>query len=357
MKKLLAMLLIAIMAFTLVACGGDSAEEETGAEIALVTDVGTIDDRSFNQGTWEGVEAYCNDNDVTYAYYQPTENSDVARMEQIDNAVANGAKIVVTPGFLFNTVIFEAQDKYPDVNFIFIDGTPQDADFNVRIEANTVSVLFAEEEAGYLAGYAAVKEGYTELGFLGGMSVPAVVRFGYGFVQGAEDAAMEMGIDSIDMKYGYTGTFEPSPDIQTKAASWYNDGTEVIFACGGGIYSNIVAAADEAGAQVIGVDSDQNHLSETFLTSSIKGLQEATYQIIESVYNDSFQGGEIVILGAKEDAVGLPMNTSRFETFTEDDYNAVLSMIQNGEVELVTDADVASASEIVTDIVNVTLID
>ncbi len=357
MKKLLALLLIAIMAFTLVACGGDSAEEESGAEIALVTDVGTIDDRSFNQGAWEGVEAYCEDNGVTYAYYQPTENSDVARMEQIDNAVVNGAKIVVTPGFLFNTVILEAQDKYPDVNFIFLDGVPQDADFNVRIEANTVGVLFAEQEAGYLAGYAAVKEGYTSLGFLGGMAVPAVVRFGYGFVEGAEDAAQELGLDSVEIKYGYTGTFEPSPDIQTKAASWYNDGTEVIFACGGGIWSNIDAAADEAGALLIGVDSDQNHLSENFLTSSMKGLQAATYQIIESVYNDTFQGGETVILGAAEEAVGLPMDTSTFETFTQDDYDTLFAMIQDGSVDIVTDADVASAAEIATDIVTVTIVE
>jgi len=348
MKKALVLLLALSMVLCFFGCGSSDTPEETETdtyEVAMITDIGTIDDKSFNQGTWEGVEEFAMDNGLTYKYYQPTEDSFDGRMEQIDLAVNNGAMVIATPGFLFEDVIFAAQDKYPDVKFILIDGNPHDADWNYETKDNAVGITFAEQEAGYLAGYAAVKEGYTKLGFMGGMAVPAVVRYGYGFVQGANDAAAEMDID-VEMKYHYTGGFSASPDIQTKAA-----GTEVIFSCGGAIFDSISAAAESSEADVIGVDVDQSSQSDTVITSAMKGLKEAVVKALDAYLADEFPGGEAWVLGANENAVGLPMETSLFETFTQDDYDVVFAKLVAAEVEIPVDTDYESADMI--DVTNV----
>lgn len=191
-KKLLSLLLVGTMTLSMAACAkkpdassSDSGKKKGGYELALITDVGTIDDKSFNQGSWEGLEKYAKDNNISCKYYKPAEKSDEACMTSIDLAVKGGAKVIVTPGFLFEVPVLQAQEKYPDVKFIIIDAAPKDADGNVKIAENVSSIFYAEEQAGYLAGYAAVTEGYTQLGFMGGIAVPAVVRYGYGFIQGA----------------------------------------------------------------------------------------------------------------------------------------------------------------------------
>lgn len=201
--------------------------------------------------------------------------------------------MVVTPGFLFEPAIFEAQDLYPDVHFILIDGVPHSADYTqFRTNANVAPILYAEEEAGYLAGYAAVKEGFTKLGFMGGMAVPAVIRFGYGFAQGADAASVELGLTDVTMNYHYVGGFAPTPEAQALAASWYNDGIEVIFAAAGGAGNSVMAAAEAAdGKYVIGVDVDQAGESDTIITSAMKGLGDSVYQTIASYYAQEFTGG------------------------------------------------------------------
>lgn len=254
MKKLASMFLALVMVLSMVSF---VAAEDT-YDLALITDIGTIDDKSFNQGAWEGVVAYAEANNVTHKYYKPTEKSTDAYLAAIDLAVNAGAKTIVTPGFLFEEPIYIAQDIYPEVNFILLDGEPHSADYaDYRTEKNMMPILYAEQEAGFLAGYAVVKAGYTKLGFMGGMAVPAVIRYGYGFVQGAEKAAEELGISEITMNYHYTGGFDATPEAQTLAASWYNDGVEVIFGCGGAVGNSVMAAAEAAGKFVVGVDVDQ----------------------------------------------------------------------------------------------------
>ena len=187
MKRLISLLLVIFMACGLVLTGCASQEKY---EIAMITDKGTIDDKSFNQGTWEGVKAFADANGKSYQYYKPTEISDAAYLEAIGLAVDGGAKMVVCPGCLFEVAVYEAQTKYPDVSFILIDGTPHTADYvTFETKSNVLCFLFAEEQVGFYAGYAAVKDGFTKLGYQGGQSVPAVVRYGYGFLQGAEAAA------------------------------------------------------------------------------------------------------------------------------------------------------------------------
>ncbi len=355
MKKALALLLAMVLTLGL----GLTALAEATYEIAMVTDIGTIDDKSFNQGTWEGIVAYGDANSKSYIYYQPAEQSTNAYLDEIDKAVKAGAKVIVTPGFLFEEPIFIAQSKYPEVSFVLIDGVPHDATYSeFRTDKNTVGILFAEEQAGYLAGYAAVKDGYTKLGFMGGMAVPAVVRFGYGFVQGVDAAAKELGLSDLVLNYHYTGDFKATPEVQTLAASWYNDGIEVIFACGGAVGNSVMAAAEatEKGV-VIGVDKDQSFESERVITSAMKGLGAAVQQALTAFYAGEFPGTQTVVLGADKDGVGLPMATSRFNTFSQADYDALFAKLAAGEITLLKDTDVADASELGVTAVAVSIIE
>ena len=244
---------------------------------------------------------------------------------------------------------------YPDVHFVLIDGNPHNADYSeFRTEKNAVGIVFAEEQAGFLAGFAAVKDGYTKLGFMGGMAVPAVVRFGYGFVQGAEYAAKELGITGLTMNYHYTGGFAATPEAQALAASWYSAGVEVIFACGGAVGDSVMAAAEAAGAKVIGVDVDQSAQSETVITSAAKGLAAAVEQTLAAYYAGEFPGGEAQVKDAKLDGVELPMATSRFKTFSQADYDAIFAKLVADEIKLLKDSDIQAVTEIPVAAVTVT---
>ena len=346
MKKFLTLMLVLALALPF---GVFAAETY---EIAMVTDIGTIDDKSFNQGTWEGIVEYAEKNGKTFNYYQPTAQSTEVYLDMIEQAVNAGAKVVVTPGFLFEQPIFQAQDMYPDVSFILIDGNPNDGDWSkatgpeYRTEKNAVGIVYAEEQAGFLAGYAAVKDGYTKLGFMGGMAVPAVIRFGYGFVQGAEYAANELGIKDLQMNYHYTGGFEATPEAQSLAASWYADGIEVIFACGGAVGNSVMAAAEAADAKVIGVDVDQSSQSKTVITSATKGLAPSVIQTLTEYYDGKFPGGEALVMDAASDGVSLPMATSQFKTFTQADYDAIFAKLVAHEITLLKDVDITGVSEI-----------
>lgn len=378
-KKLLAMLLTGAMVLSLAACGGSGTEtapeagstEQTenteaaetteaadkvetaseasaeGYELALVTDLGTIDDKSFNQGAWEGLVKYGDEAGVSYKYYQPQEATTDSYVETIGLAIEGGAKLVVCPGFLFEEPVFIVQDQYPDVKFILLDGEPHNADYSeYRTNDNVMPVLFQEDQPGYLAGYAAVKEGMTKLGFMGGMAVPAVVRYGYGFVQGADAAAAEMGVN-VDIMYHYTGAFAATPEAQAMAASWYQNGTEVIFGCGGAVGNSVMAAAEEAGAKMVGVDVDQSFESDTVITSAMKELSVSVYDGIKAFYDGSFPGGKTSIFSAENNGIGLPMATSKFESFTQADYDKVFAGLADGtiainnSVEDTTTADLA----------------
>lgn len=327
-------------------------------EVAMITDIGTIDDKSFNQGTWEGIKAYCEANGKTYNYYQPTAQSTEIYLDFIEQAIKAGAKVIVTPGFLFEEPIFVAQDMYPDVTFMLIDGNPHNADYSeFRTEKNTVGIVYAEEEAGFLAGYAAVKDGYTKLGFMGGMAVPAVVRYGYGFVEGAEAAAKELGKKDLVCNYHYTGGFAATPEAQALAASWYADGIEVIFACGGAVGNSVMAAAEAANGKVIGVDVDQSSQSKTVITSSTKGLAASVQQILAAYYGGKFPGGEAIVMDATKDGVALPMATSQFKTFTQADYDAVYAKLVAKEYKILRDTDIKAATEIPTEAIKVLVIE
>jgi basic membrane protein A len=333
-------------------------------EIAMVTDSGGIDDKSFNQSTWEGIIEYAEANEKTFKYYKPREVSDKAYLRAIKLAVRGGAKIVITPGYLFETAIYEAQTLYPEVKFVLLDGEPHSPDDpateaydpTYETKANTLNVLFDEHEVGFLVGYVGVKSGkFTNLGFFGGMSVPAVQRFGIGYIAGAYYAADEMDITitfSADY-YEYLGSFAPTPEAQTKAAAWYSAGVQVIFAAAGGAGSSAMSAAEEATDKwVVGVDADQSGDSTSVITSALKGVGEAAIEALEDFYGNTWVGGRTISLGAVDGAVALPSDFSRFgtyETAAQTAYAYILPLVVDGTIVVPTN-DKASLGAFLTEL-------
>lgn len=364
-KKVLATLMATAMVFSLTACGSsaeaptdDASEDEasgddaatgnSGEKIAMITDSGDITDESFNQITWETVCDYGDDNGVEYEYYKPADDNDEERINSIDLAIAEGATVIVMPGYLFGPAIAEEQGLYPDVTFIAVDVTEGDlvnlSGDAVAVGENVYICSFQEEQAGYLAGYAAVKDGYTKLGFLGGVAVPAVIRYGFGYIQGINDAAEELGVD-VSVKYFYGGQFNGDENITARMEGWYADGTEIVFACGGGIYTSAVEAANNHDGKVIGVDVDQRAtIGDICVTSAMKGLHAAVYDALDAYFNGEWASlsGKAEQLGLSQgDYIGLPTDEGSwgFTTFTQDEYNTILEGIKDGSIAVSNDTE------------------
>lgn len=328
MKRVLSSFAVLLLALALVACTStpDDTDDST-TEIVLITDVGTIDDGSFNQGSYEGVVQYGNEFGVSYDYYRPVGEGDDAYYDEISKAITEaGAKVIVTPGYLFAIAVHRAQADFPDTSFIILDTEPHSGDYVSDVGDNTYSILYEEHQSGYLAGYAAVKDGYTKLGFAGGMRVPAVEKFGVGFVAGAEYAAKEMGVE-IEIRYTYVDSFLQSPEVQQLAAGWYTSGTEVIFAAAGQANLSVFAAADAAEAKSIGVDVDQSGISDSVVTSAMKELTLSVYEALTAFYNGEFPGGTTYYYSVLDHGVGIPFASSRFTQFTEAEYDAFYELL------------------------------
>ena len=361
MKKLVSILLAALMLLSV------AAFAEGDYRVAMITDYGDITDQSFNQTTYEACKAFCEKNAVDFKYYKPTDDSTAARVEMIDQAIAEGYNVVVMPGYAFAGAIVETQDLYPDVKFVALDvseydifssfykdgdmdGELIDPSNEPHVSANVFSAVYQEELCGYMAGVAAVKLGYTKLGFLGGMAVPAVIRYGSGFVQGANAAAEELGKD-IEINYVYGGQFYGDGDITAAMDTWYQGGTEVVFACGGGIFTSAGEAAAKVGGKVIGVDVDQAATIDGMygegmtVTSAMKGLAATVDTLLGEILAGNFKdyGGQIQNLGlVGEDPelnyVQIPMESTQWsDSFTKEDYAALVAAMFAGEVEVSND--------------------
>ena len=394
MKKFLALILALVMALSLVACGeqkqpdtqdpnnsGDNTE--TTYKVAMITDYGDITDQSFNQTTYEACKAFAEDNSIEFSYFKPAGDNTADRVAMIEKAVDEGFNVIVMPGYAFGGAIVEAAPEFPDVKFIALDVaagdlletavakagetydyTPENWDLNKYVDmSNVYCAVYQEELCGYMAGYAAVKLGYKNLGFLGGMSVPAVVRYGYGFVQGVDAAAADLGLTDVKVNYIYGGQFFGDADITAVMDTWYQGGTEVVFACGGGIYTSAVDAAKKVGAKVIGVDVDQAGVIAKYagvdgmtVTSAMKGLYPATYDTLTDVIvngNWDKYVGKIATLGLvsgtdpEANYVQIPMGdgTQWSDSFTQDDYKAMVKDMFDGKITVSnnTSSDVSAA--------------
>ncbi len=414
-KRVIALILAAVMVFSMTACGSgsnetgstdnakseeagddaadsetagdvDSGEESTGEEaagqgtdmnIAMITDSGDITDQSFNQTTYESCKSWAEANGATFTYYKPDSDSDEARNASVDQAVAGGANVIVMPGYMFAAAVVSQSELYPDVKFVAGDicekGVGEGYDYNpdnwnVADYYNTDNVYcctYQEEISGYMAGYAAVKLGYKHLGFLGGMSVPAVTRFGYGYVQGIDAAAKELGIENeVEVEYVCGGQFYGDADITAAMDTWYGTkNVEVVFACGGGIFTSAVEAAVKVDGKVIGVDSDQAPVIDQSgegltVTSAMKGLAATVNTVLTDIRDGKWSdyAGKIDNLGMvsenpEENYVQLPIGSTQWgDGFTEDDYRALVKSLYNGEIKVSNDITAMPATAVkVTD--------
>lgn len=339
-------LLILVLGLVIVGCGDDEGQYD----VILVTDHGPVNDNSFNQGSWEGVEAYGKDHKIKYHYLRPSENSAAGRMAAIDLAAESGAKVIVTPGFSFAGPIFEAQTKYPNIKFILLDATPS-KDGQTNIAENTISIFYDEAQSGFLLGYAAVHDGFRNLGYMGGAGVPAVIRFGSGFIQGAEKAANELTLEdnSVKVKYTHLGGFQPNTEFNVMATSWYNDDVELIFCAAGTAINNIITAAEShpSGQKwVMGANVPQNHLSEKIISSGLKQLKNSVYQQLELYYKGKFVGGKSITLDASNAGVGITDDFSRFKTFTKAKYEEMFGKLANGTVTVNTSGEISVLTQL-----------
>ena len=370
MKKILAMLLALVMVMGLVACGGNAPEttapaetnapaESTPAEstpavsdveykIAMITDYGDITDQSFNQTTYEACKAFAEENGVDFTYYKPAGDSTAERVAMVDKAVVDGYNIIVMPGFAFGEALVEVAPMYPDVKFVALDVAEGEGGFTAT--ENVFAAVYQEQLSGYMAGYAAVKLGYKHLGYLGGMAVPAVQRFGYGYLQGIDAAAKELGIvGDIKVEYVYGNQFYGDADITAVMDTWYGEkGVEVVFACGGGIFTSAAeAAAKVEGAKVIGVDTDQAAVIDGLygegltVTSALKGLAPTVKTVLSAIVledNWAAYAGKIESLGLvsadpEANYVQLPMESTQWsDTFTQEDYKALVAGMFDGTI-------------------------
>ena len=369
MKRFLALMLALCMVFALCACGGndkadtkDKADKAEAAEykVAMITDYGDITDQSFNQTTYEACQEYCKDNSIDFNYYKPASDSDADRVAMIENAIGEGYNVIVMPGYAFANAIKETVGTYTDVKFVALDVSAGDLGDDFEVPENLYCAVYQEELCGYMAGYAAVKLGYTKLGFLGGMAVPAVVRYGYGFVQGVDAAAAEMEIaDQVSVKYVYGGTFGPDPAVKAAMDTWFADGTEVVFACGGGIYISAAEAAQAANAKLIGVDVDQSGIidgaygKDMTVTSAMKGLAPTVKTVLSAITAGDWAkfGGQIATLGlvsenSEENFVQLPTTTQFGNGFTADDYAALVADLFNGKITVDNSSDTEKTPEV-----------
>ena len=384
MKKFLALMLALVMALALVACGqqkepdvqepqGPTDTDEVTYKVAMISDYGDITDQSFNQTTYEACKAFAEANGVDFQYFKPAGDNTADRVAMIESAIDQGYNVIVMPGYAFGAAIAETAPKFEDVKFIALDVSASDLGEGFVVPANLYCAVYQEELCGYMAGYAAVKLGYKNLGFLGGMAVPAVQRYGYGFVQGVDAAAAELELTDVKLNYAYGNQFYGDADITAAMDTWYAGGTEVVFACGGGIYTSAVDAAKKVeGAKVIGVDVDQAGVIANYaagegadaatvegykaltVTSAMKGLYPATYDTL----TDVIVNGNWEKYSAKIDTLGLvsaddpaanyvqiPMESTQWAdgAFTQDDYKALVKAMFDGTLTVSNDTEKAPA--------------
>ena len=356
MKKILSIALVLCMVLAL----GCTAFADDAPAVAMITDYGDITDQSFNQTTYEACKAFCDENGLTFQYYKPASDSDEDRASSIEKAIDDGYSVIVMPGYAFGKAIQETVPHNEDITFIALDVSEDDiGDLAADVPANLYCAVYQEELCGYMAGYAAVKLGYTKLGYLGGMAVPAVVRYGYGFVQGADAAAAELGLEGVEVKYVYGNQFYGDSDITAYMDTWYAAGTEVVFACGGGIFTSAGEAAAKAGGKVIGVDVDQAATIDGLygegmtVTSAMKGLAATVNAELSAVLDGSFEGGKVDNLGLVSDVpaenfVQIAGSTQFSDSFTEADYEALVAAMNAGDVTVSNDIDAEPAVTAIT---------
>ena len=350
MKKKIIALLSALMVTGLVACGNtnNGKTESTGIKVGMVTDAGTIDDKSFNQGTWEGIKRAESELGIESNYLKPTGTTEADYMKEIGNLYDSGYRFIVTPGYKFETSIFASQEKYKDAKFVILDGSPHAGDYVNVLGENTIAIFFAEEQAGFLAGISAsveLKEG--SLGFIGGMEIPSVQKFNWGFQQGIAYANENLGTKMTLAKENvvYEGTFDNVAGGQQIAATMYDNGVKAIFTAAGGVGVGAINEAKQraiSGEEVwiVGVDVDQytdgiyDGDKSVVLTSALKKIDISTFDMIQDELNGEFKGGQTLLFDATNDGIGIPDENPNLSAESQKTINEVFELMKAGTLKI-----------------------
>lgn len=376
MKRVICLLLISAIALTSLMLSSCSFLDGEQKEIAMVTDGGSVENSSLNQAVWSGVVEFATSNNKSCEAYHPKSKSLDDRVAAIMNAIINGARVVVCSGRALEEAVFEVEDLFPDIRFMLIDGEPrgiveespakfmpsetveseaesapvettENATPQIKISDNVYCITFKEEEAGFLAGYVAVRDGYTKFGFMSYEDSTSDMLHGSGFLQGVQTAASEMGIlHLINVKFRYNNENSPADIIQNVAESWYIGGTEIIFASGMNC-EPVIAAAEAKNGRVICTDSDHSSVSNLVVTSAVKFVYTPIINALESLYSNNLRwdeehAGKTDELGVVENGVGLPTDFAawRFGNFTFDAYRMLVANIIGGELDISQSYDI-----------------
>lgn len=375
MKRIISLLLVFVIVFALTGCNSKIVPDEPlEMSVAMVTDSGDITDQSFNQTTYEAAKAWCEENEAEFNYYHPDADDVEHRVASVDQAVKDGYNIILLPGNAFGATIVRVAEKYPDVKFILLDVSKDDIlasaferdgkeyDYNTdhwNIEdfldmSNVYSAIYHEELSGYMAGYASVMLGYENLGYIGGKAVPAVIRYGYGYIQGADDAARELE-KQVTVTYGYCNQFIADDRITVVMNDWYLRGVDVIFSCGGGIWESVAKAASVNHKKMIGVDVDQKGIVDStygeglIVTSAMKGLNATVTSTLDKIKGGFWEAlaGNIATLGIVSTTdptanyAQLPIDSTEFENgkFTLHDYYTLIADMRSDKLIISSNID------------------
>lgn len=364
MKRIAAIFFIITLLLMATSCGTQKEEpmtvsdEDNGIyEVAMIVGCDGIENGGLAQSAWKYVQKFAGERELSCQYYISEKETTASYIASVETALENGAELIIFTGSKFATAAHKVQSDYKDTSFLLIDGVPHSKNGTYSTANNTVSVMFAEEESGFLAGYAAVKDGYRSIGFMGGKELPAVKRYGYGFVQGASLAASELAENgeniNIDLRYTYTGGFDESDKVKSEADEWYRDGTEVIFACRGAMSRSVIAAAEKNDGKVIGADVDQSNISESVITSAEKNIRPVVKNVLRDFAGNKFVGGMSFNYAAKNDGVKLEMKNSRFTKFSEDEYKNIFGKLKSGQIKLKKDKEVKSVESLLGDYIEI----
>lgn len=356
MKKFLALFLSLTLLLALTAC--KAAEAASGAQQEQRTVTAPTDDATFvyqpedptvtpaggetialvtgASGTesgadamlWQGVQTFAS----AYGYTATTQTAEGDSSADVETALRtaaeSGAKLVICRGDAAATALYRIQESYPDVHYLLFDDEPHNDDYSAYKTANLVHcVLFQEEQAGYLAGYAAVIDGYTSLGFVGTREIPGIVRYGTGFLQGAEAAAEQQG-ETVNLKFWFADTYDENDAVTQRMADWYNGGVSLIFVSGGTLYKSAAQAAEQTGGKVMAGDTNVTELSDSILASAVKcynaAVQRQLYEFFTAGSWSTQNAGQTERVGITNAEVALESDTSwRLDSFTLDNYRSL----------------------------------
>lgn len=339
-------IILCISILGLSGCKSKGISIDKKCEVALVTDIGTVEDGSYNEAAYNGMLKACEENNVTAGYFIPKDVTKESYVSEIKKAIKGGAKLIVCPGYLLEEAVYDMQKQYKDVSFIILDGEPHNGDYSdVAIGEKTEVIKFADEEAGFLAGYSAVRDGYRYIGFIGGVPEDSVIKTGYGFVQGADYAAIELGV-KIYAAYSYTDTFSENDNVKNMAMNWYDNGVEIIYTCGDDMNRSVMSAAEEKGKAVILSDSSSNDSSAAVVFACHHNVEDAIYDAVNSYYKGTFLGGQVKELTVTEDGLMIDMGNGHFHKFTQAQYDAIYSVLKSNDIKPYNHTDIATTEEL-----------